>query len=250
MNYNEPLHKGIFPANKTTFIAIFILVLLSCTSSKLIVNEETKRETAKVKKIKVYIGENVSISYDGDVEPEFGKGNENTLISNFFKEQIKKDILALTVLENCVVSENVPRFRKIKKEFKTLKWAFIFPYTKRDTLILPDDGQEIYVGYDSTDYILFVDDLKIGTTYSSIVAGTNTTTTKELGYSSNVWLWDCREKKVISYGKVSEKVSGVMGFIVKNTWLSLSDKYVSRIFDKTGLIASLQINRPNWSKRM
>jgi hypothetical protein len=215
-------------ASAIAFLAI------SCASSKVVINQEYKYPSYSEPSLVIILKDNPIIDYEGNVEPEFGPGDPKTLITNFFKNQLIKDIRAQTSIQNI--------------QFDTCSSMGYY------------DNHEISVGNSGTQsisvlgkggsytcrnsnptYVLTLSVIFIGTaietTYRPPVMGSNgmwmgggSSTTKKLSYEAHVALYDNVAKEHVEYGYINESAHGFFPVITIGVWNSLSSSFVSKIF--------------------
>jgi hypothetical protein len=171
------------------------------------------------------------VDYHGNVEPEFGPGDQDSLIIDFFKQQLIKDIKSLTSIntiqfDTCTTTGSYDSF-----EIETIGNTAKIP-------VLGKGGHYSCQNSDPT-FILTLSDVNIGTEYQNYTTMNfngmmmGGSASKKLYYKAQVTLFDNRAQQIIRYGYVNESVKG-KGFwpvIRINDWYDISSNFTSIIFD-------------------
>jgi hypothetical protein len=222
------------------------LFLISCSPCKLIVNPKYSSGTVPGGRIAVVIKDkSPAIAYRGNVEPEFGPGNQDSLILAFFKSQVGKDIVEATrctgaAIDNCSTDGYYDHATvSIKNEDIEMN--------------IPASGTYFTCPAEKADYILFIDKVFIGTSLETttnapmwmpagphggmMMVGGGSSTKKKLTCSSTVILWDNTSKCYVLYGYVETSAAGwLIPVITMSEWKSVTESYINEIFSKTGLM--------------
>jgi len=143
--------------NRRIFPLLSLLLLASCGSSIIVV--EKGYQTAKINKASMAVLIcPPEIDYSGNVEPEFGPGDQNTLILNYFKKAIAENITSKTGLSPVRVLDDPidPVARNAAKGVK-------LPNGEVVQVALPASGARFNFNGFTADYVLIVDRLFIGT---------------------------------------------------------------------------------------
>jgi hypothetical protein len=174
------------------------------------------------------------VDYDGNVEPEFGPGDPNTLITNFFKDQLVKDIRAQTSIKDIL--------------FDTCSSMGYFDHNEisignsgtQEIAVLGKGGTYTCRNINPT-YVLTLSDVFIGTALETnfspgymgpngMMMGGGSSTTKKLTYKAQVTLYDNIAKEHVEYGYINEAAQGFFPVITIGVWNSVSSSFVSKIF--------------------
>lgn len=215
-------------------VSAISLLAISCASSKVVMNQEYKNPSHNEPSMVIILKSDLMIDYDGDVEPEFGPGDQKTLITNFFKNQLIKDIRAQTSIKDI-----------------TFDTCSSMGYFNNQEISVGNSGtQEIAVlGKGGTytcrnsnpTYVLTLSEIFIGTAletgYNTGYMGSNgmmmgggPTASKKLTYKAQVTLYDNTAKDHVEYGYINESAQGFFPVITIGVWKSVSSSFVSQIF--------------------
>lgn len=223
--------------NRNSFFKILLIVsglllCISCSSSKLILNENYFNSKLEPGKLVVAIDGRHVIRYSGNVEPEFGPGDPDSLIWNYFQNSLIKDIKNYTKFKNVSIDTCIAKAYYDNKIVKTSQRAV--------TMKIPSDGAEFTCKETVPDYVLLLSDVFIGTVmeshYNAPVMGANgvmgggTSQSKKLIYDALVILWDLKAKRNIEYGIVKVNASGFFPVITMSEWENVSKAFVRKLF--------------------
>lgn len=210
------------------------LLAISCASSKVVINQEYKSPSHSEPSLVIILKGNPMIDYDGNVEPEFGPGDPKTLITNFFKNQLIKDIRAQTSIKEIL--------------FDTCS---SMGYFDQHEVVIGNSGTHLIpvLGKGGTytcrntnpTYVLNLSDIFIGTALevnhnpgymgsNGMMFGGGPSASKKLTYKAQVTLYDNVAKEHVEYGYINESAQGFFPVITIGVWNSVSSSFVSRIF--------------------
>ena len=220
------------------FAAGSALFLFSCASSKVVLNKNYQNAPYDNATLVVVLKSEPQVNYSGNVEPEFGPGDPNTLIRAFFKKQLAEDITSQTNIKNIVFEECTPKGYFNRQEVKPGDFS-----SEMEVLV---DGGVFVCQNENPAYVLMLSDLYIGTYlethYSPGVMGANgmmiggtSSASKKLIYSGKAFLYDNKAKEFIEYGVIKEAASGFFPVITIGVWKSASSAFVRKLFEKTRL---------------
>lgn len=228
----------------TTIIFLSLITLLiSCSSSNVILQPKyTERNIDKGSIAVLILDENPEINYEGNLKPEFGEGNPQKLIMDFFIRQIPADIKEITKLEQVeVVSENPEQgIGYTTREVEVWKNGFLFKIKQKFNVRVPSKGSKYsFSGFEPT-YTLLINELKIETSfhYTAPSMGANGvmmggSSSKKLNYISDFCLWDNEKNDLISYGHIERTAQNPFNVVTMTTWTDVSHSYVQGIFGKS-----------------
>lgn len=95
------------------------------------------------------------VEYEGDVENEFGKGNKNQLIREFFKKQLVEDINRFTKISDSFKAKIVNTYKREYVKFEVSKFGMI-------NMRIPDEGTKIELEeHNDANYIIIISDIII-----------------------------------------------------------------------------------------
>lgn len=184
-------------------LAIVIATLLfSCSSYFSQVQFEYRGRPIYRKKLAIVYLSDISINYQGNVENEFGKGDQDSLISLFLESQIKLAFNDYSTFDY-VWNDTLLNIKKLKiKEFYKGKKMVAFPVL--------DVKESIELSRRKAQYILFLNGLSLSSEITAhIMSGpvVGGVATKDLICSTEFMLWDNENLKPASFGKVKGEAS-------------------------------------------
>jgi hypothetical protein len=210
------------------------LLAISCASSKVVINQSYKIPSYSEPSLVIVFKNDPLIDYNGNVEPEFGPGDPKTLIMNFFKNQLIKDIRAQTSLKNIL--------------FDTCSSMGYYDHHEitvgnsgtQSITVLGKGGTFTCRNINPT-YVLTLSDLFIGTAFETqynpgfmgangIWMGGGSSTAKKLYYKAQVTLYDNTAKDHVEYGYINQSAQGFFPVITIGVWNSVSSSFISQIF--------------------
>lgn len=210
-------------------------LLLSCNptiikySPTYFSNSEHTPETCTI-----VLPEYIRVNYQGDVENEFGKGDQNKLIRQFLRSQLKKEIQTSAVFKDVTTGttyDNIPRQSVTLTTRKGEK-----------TFSLPKDGQKLYCSSGTPDIVIILNEINLSSLFEMhISAGysgeymdpsPNFSSSKDLVMESKFMIWDNRSAQLVSYGffQVVEKNRFA---VTIDDWLRLIELVTDTILEKT-----------------
>jgi hypothetical protein len=231
--------------NRIVLIVALLIFFNGCTVTK-IFYPGTYSYTAKKNDLTliIYLIDPLArIDYYSSVEEEFGKGNSNELIYNFFKEQLCKDIDSLTIFRNV-------HYDRLAPGLETKEITIRIPARGEKSFDIPVDNETAEFSEFKADFVLFLDEISIVSNYQADVSRistpvydpyrgtiirkrpTTTYSSKDLNYESKFILWDNTLKATVSYGYV-RAVKENKKSVSKEDWLSVSKMYVNKLFTGT-----------------
>ncbi len=215
-------------------ISAISLLAISCAPGEVVINPYYKNPSYSEPSLVIILKDNPIIDYEGNVEPEFGPGDPKTLISNFFKNQIIKDIRAQTSIKDI--------------QFDTCSSMGSYDHHEisagnsgtQSIAVLGKGGLYTCRNINPT-YVLTLSDIFIGTTFENhyypgymgpngMMMGDYSPTSKKLSYKALVTLFDNTAKEHVEYGYINQSAQGFFPVITIGVWKSVSNSFVSRIF--------------------
>ena len=220
------------------FAVTLALLVISCASSKVILNKDYQFTSYDNPTLVVVLQREPSVNYSGNVEPEFGPGDPNTLIRAFFKKQLAEDISSQTGIRNVVFEQCIPKGYFNRHEVKPGDFS-----SEVEVLV---DGGTFLCQNANPGYVLVLSDIYIGTHLETnfspgymgangMMMGGGSSATKKLIYEARAYLYDNTAKQYIEYGKIKEAASGFFPVITIGVWKSASSAFVRKLFEKTRL---------------
>jgi hypothetical protein len=214
--------------------ASLLVLLSSCDPPKIVVNPAYKGDNITAGSLSVVLCTKPDISYDGDIEPEFGKGKPEDLILGFFKKQLLEEIQGVSSLSPVI-------FDSLASEpfYETMRAG---PSELGDDAVpVPIPGSDIQPRRTKPDFILLLNNLSIGTEsvelnhamggLPGMVMVTGSDASKQLAYHTGFVLWDLKEKRYVAYGRVDESSSnGIVAMIAMSNWNEVGREFVESLF--------------------
>ncbi len=259
-----------FSSLGTCFAVVLLTLLCLCSSSRMLVEESYRTASFANATMAVIVpNEDIRIDYSGDVEPEFGPGNQDSLIYAYFKRAVVERMTSETSLSDAFYAS----YEEPKTYMPAVKEISIRGNGIRE-IEIPENGTQYDLGQ-SADFVLIIDKLFIGTSmetnhywaskgtfvrqngtpYHTTIPGgpygvnsftppkppmppyqprMHSTVTKELVCASNIVIWDNNKGTLVAYGHVKASVgSSFIPVVVMATWERLMDDYVETIFEDT-----------------
>jgi hypothetical protein len=145
---------------KTLILCVTALMLMtSCSSTLVVVEKAYAGKTIKKASLAVIIRDNPpKIDYEGDVEPEFGPGDQNVLIFNYFKKALATTIRDATWLDP-VRYEDATIDPAIMTEVKLLTLRKDYDMN----IVTPVANTHFEFAGSVPQFVLIIDNLYIGT---------------------------------------------------------------------------------------
>jgi hypothetical protein len=159
-----------------------------------------------------------TLSYRGDVQSEFGPGNQDSLILAFFLKQTLsrfRDLYAFNSVERI----NVPnRTELTKTELALLEHNTAYMYLPAKRI---DSGIK-----DCPNILMFIEQIQIGTNLFASPEGFGSTSyNRRLDCKAYVAIWDNEKGEIVSYG-ISTASVHIPIFVKMNHWEALIDEFV------------------------
>lgn len=234
-------------------ISLFLvscMVIMSCSSSGVFLEPAYTNKKINDGCLAVQIVDfDPNIFYEGNIEPEFGKGNTRDLIMAYFKKQLPVDILRCTTLKDVKVFTKNLMSPIEKKGVEVWLKQKVFSRKEIVSVRVPALGNELkFEGY-KPEYVLIIEGISIGTVFEGTPGTTGFVHTpgtiglnwqmqgggiqKQLKYASTFALWSNKDKELISFGYIEKTSAGFFPFITMTNWHMVSYKYVRGIFNKS-----------------
>jgi len=182
----------------------------------------------------IYIGDvkkslNLRIEKDGDTSAS----SLRFMMWDYFQERLIRDILKEIDFKAAFIAPVKHNYLVTKEFFKTKDEDIIVEIPDVKTRFTFDSAQ--------VSHVLFLDRIRIGTETDSYYAdraehGLYTTTPRKLLYLASFVLWDNRELKHISYGRVKTAAPIVREEAAVEDWEGVSREFVRKIFEHTGFV--------------
>jgi len=217
----------------------------------------------------IVLNDDIRIDYSGDVEPEFGPGNQDSLIYAYFKRAVVKKIKRETNLSAAFYASYI----EPKTYIPVVKEVSVGGSGVHEVKI-PEKGTRYELGQPAN-FVLIIDKLLIrtsmigqrffssegtfvrndGTAYHTFnPAGAYGSASfsppnppmfgyrppmysapnKKLICESNILIWDNTNGALVAYGHVKTSTGSTgLPVVVMSTWEKLIDEYVKTIFEDT-----------------
>jgi len=225
--------------------ALMPMIFAGCSApSKVIVAPGYKKHFAIDAGLAIVIlDEAPEIIYFGDVKkslslPILKDGDTSAsslrfMVWDYFREQLIKDITKEVDVKTAFITQVKHKYLVTKEFFKTKDEDIIVEIPDRNTRFTFDSAQ--------ASHVLFLDRIRIGTETDAYYAdraeqGLYTTTPRKLLYLISFVLWDNRELKHISYGRIKAWAPIVQEEAAPEDWESVSREFVRMVFEPTGFL--------------
>jgi hypothetical protein len=209
------------------------LLAISCASSKVVINQLYQNPSHSEPSLVIILKDYPMINYDGDVKPEFGPGEPTTLITNYFKNQLIKDIRTQTSIKDI--------------QFETCVTTGYYDHQEitigggTESISVLSKGGAYTCRNNNPTFVLTLSDIYIGTALEThynpgfmgpngMMMGGGSSTSKKLSYKAQVTLFDNVAKEHVEYGYINESAQGFFPVITIGVWNSVSSSFVNRIF--------------------
>ncbi len=224
-------------------VLAMLAFLLSCsTSSVFVLPEYVDKKIDKGSLAVLILDKRPVIHYSGDLKPEFGEGNPQELILDFFATQLPIDIKARTTLKDVKVvnSDASQPVSYTGGEIEVWENGEVFKTKATKMIKIPMKGQKYQFDGFNPEFVLIIDNLSIVTqlNVSAPMMGANGmmmggSSSKTLNYVSDFALWDNGKENLISMGHLEKEAQNLFPVITMSTWKSVSSYYVEGIFSKS-----------------
>ncbi|MFP4162859.1 MAG: hypothetical protein ACLFQB_05005 [Chitinispirillaceae bacterium] len=216
-------------------LILSVFVFVSCVGpSRIVVSPDYKKQSMEGAALAVVIQDRQPfIAYKGSIEKALGKGDQQKLISEFFKKRLLKDLLREVKLKTAFFSSVDTRYL-ISREMLSVPEGNV-------VIELPAEGSQFDFSTTDADLVLFLSKIRIGTQtdeYHSVKAeqGINFTPSRSIIYQSSFVLWDNRSCQYICYGRVKSLEPITKDEASVSDWVTVSKQYVRTIFEPTGFL--------------
>jgi hypothetical protein len=201
----------------------------------------------------VLIQDSISVHYEGDVKDEFGPGDKDTLIREYFTNELRHRIKKTGHFNSvkCFVSKDqyksvdstITVTREDKLQISEHFVASQLTVSKREpvTISLPVEGEKFTIMNTDPQFILFLSNVTINSSFKfglgvnggAGVSGNgfglpSFSSSKDLIIESNFVFWDNVAKKMISYGLINAIDENKFS-ITKEDWDSAIDQFIGKI---------------------
>ena len=201
------------------FYMILLLVLSSCSGSKIVVSRDYNGRSLNAHNLNIQI---MPVDIDPDIEKSFGwaagADSGETGYVTFFKEHFPEFVLQYSSFRNVTFTEDFSSFTR--DEFKLDRGNTVY-------LNIPATAESPDKSDEKASYTLILDNLILYRKKSSddmimpsrgtvlIIGGAE----QKLCHSGTFLIWDNVNKQVVSYGKIDEKTKyedqGIIGTCMK-----------------------------------
>ena len=215
---------------KIIFISAMFLFLVGCSKVRIKIGPGYQQNAFEGKKVGVIIhDDSISINYKGDVENEFGKGNTNELIKNYFFTDFPKHLQDSSVFSEVYMDSCID-----KCDFKK---GIVTPGS-RDQIerkfYMPDSGQIVQLNNGTPDYILILQKFGISSVPSANVimygfVPIAAVPYKPVTYKSHYVLWDNIKGRMAGWGNCTISVSTDVA-VTMPTWHLATGTFARYIF--------------------
>lgn len=225
---------------------LLLLVNISCVNTKVIVTRTYLPDAIKDNKLGIeFSKEDISINYEGSVEEEFGKGDQNELIKKYVTTKLPVEIKKQTLFSNSLlISSN----KNCSYELREIKLSS----TKIKDVKIPQKGCNITVANDTVDFILTLNIESIGSQFEANVSsspghfvpgaggspghwmggGPSFNPKKDLTCTGTFFIWDVAEQDVAAYGYVTGIDENKYAVSMED-WENMINDFVKKILEKT-----------------
>jgi TonB family protein len=178
------------------------------------------------------------VDYSGNVKDEFGEGDYKLLIRRHFNEMIIAKMREMSRFTSVAFDSFARPPRMSEKKFTIRR-------RKHISIVLPDETEPIRFKTSTPDFILFVQNLHIGTETDPAPAfamGSMSgygTSDRYLRYECEFAFWDNQKNRVVAYGRAKARSSGeiYMGgmfqAVTSENWRDVDDQLVRILLGKT-----------------
>jgi hypothetical protein len=222
-------------------------IIVSCASYRNVAlpGYDKKKISGKTLVIAPY-SNRPSIDYSGNVKPEFGKGNKDTLIYCHFSETFPRCIEKYSSFSSV-------RHDAFTSQLELVKRLYMFG-SDSVFLLLPKDGSFVSTKNGNADFVLFMQDITLGTSTCYVPGGGSMvmmnggggmtmvgrgggSSSGNLGYSANYTFWDNDKKcpAVIGRAKVNTRPEGFwwVQFNTIKQWNDIDSCFAKSAIDST-----------------
>ncbi len=206
-------------------ILLFSIQLLHSSVSSLSLNPNYQKRDYRGLSCAVIVSGKIVVDYEGDVTNEFGNGDKDDLIRNYY----------LTNFPNYL--QNNSLFSEVYKDscitpFKTREYAIIDNSSERRVMHIPLNNQIIAFVKGAPDYILFIEKVRIISKFIPPIGIVASGPCKPIIIKSQYLLWDNRKGFVAGkgYGKTTEYTGT---FVNMETWKKVMHENTSDIVGNT-----------------
>jgi hypothetical protein len=204
-----------------TFFLVCVLALLFSCDMTTVRRSDTwsAPPSNQFPQLTIYLADsNAAINYNGNAEKEFGKGNRDTLIWQFFKSQLIKEIARKTVFKEAVYDRPDNQLPGSTEMLKVSGMG--------DLLFkIPRKGSRYSFPNSSPDFVIFLNDIIISSS-------------KNPTWRARFMFYDNVSGQLISCGYID--VEGNNAFSAsKDRWLPVSDEFVAKLFKATPFLEGL-----------
>jgi hypothetical protein len=194
---------------KNTVIYILLFFLIGCSPVYIKIGPEYKHDTFKGRKVGVIVyNDSISISYRGDVENEFGKGDTKELIKKYFYTEFPECLQEFSVFSEVYI-DSCPE----QNDFNGIVMVRANPRDQKEVKIfMPDSGTVISLHRGTPDYVLILQDIRITSVPSASIilygfVPVAAVPYKPVTYVSEYVLWDNNKRKMAGWGKCESSIS-------------------------------------------
>lgn len=224
---------------KYNYLAIVAatFIIASCSASKVMLNPEYEDEYVSAKNVAIVIQDtNPVISYNANTKLIFGEGNKDSIIWNFYKEKLTKQIKQKLNPDEIFFDDISQQIYSTMVMVNTKNASYEIKIPTRGTKLNFESGKD-------ADLVFVIDQIGIGTELSfnqnapvmganGMMYGGGMSVKKELVFRSDFLLWDNLRKRVVSYGHLEANASAMIPIITKLTWENVSSEYIGKMISK------------------
>ncbi len=135
-----------------------LIVIIACNQTVIkyssIYPKHIKRSSCAI-----FFPESIKVDYRGNVEDEFGKGEKNELIVNFFKTQCRNEIEKQTIFKQVFITLPLNEYRRKSVDLLTKLGVKTFE--------IPTENVKIFCQEGNPDIVVVFDDIKISSRLNS-----------------------------------------------------------------------------------
>jgi hypothetical protein len=178
----------------------------------------------------------------GSVENELGKGEMEKLVREHFSTMLVEKLAKQSTFTQILYDSYVK-----KPEFKKIKYTIVG--LRNIKISLPAGTETIQFSSITPDYILFVQNLRLGTEKEGVPAGmmmmgggtifVPTVQNKFLRYKCEYAFWDNLQHKTITYGRIMAQsyansyAGGMVQAVVEDNWEDVDSQFVKLLINKS-----------------
>jgi hypothetical protein len=227
------------PVRNLIFPIIILFLLCCCTPRKIFYHHEYENADFSGKKLGVVFVNGMDVTYEGDVENEFGKGDATVLIADHMIQQ-----LALLIKKQ----SNFSKVHAIRcPSCSNLTQRIMGNPRYGFAISAPDSGEEVSAADDEADFILLFEDFSVVSvlrmhfiSYGFIPLAA--IPSKPLVISAKFVFWDNQKKRAAAWGTAEGGADGGAA-VTKREWKLAIMAFCRKLLAETPFLSSRDIYR-------